>query len=174
MISPADPRRAEALCERIVAIAVSKQERRLRAECEDGALVEMVVALGREATGPKLRMGDLRTPEGVYRIGAARPSRFHRFIPFDYPSLSDADIALREGRLSKADHRRIADAHAHGEPPPADTALGGFLGLHGEGVRWRGDSQLLNWTLGCIGLSDADVDFIAARIAAGTPLSILP
>src|SRR5262245_49789715 len=72
------PRVAEpAACERIVAIAVSKRERRLRARCEGGAQVEMVVALGRGAAGPKLRTGDSRTPEGQYRIGGARPSRFH-------------------------------------------------------------------------------------------------
>jgi murein L,D-transpeptidase YafK len=163
-----------AVCERILAIAVSKRDRRLRAACEGGAQVEMVVALGRGAAGPKLHTGDSRTPEGQYRIGAARPSRFHQFIPFDYPSLSDAETARAQGRLSDADYRRIAAAHEHGESPPADTALGGFLGLHGEGERWRGDSRLLDWTLGCIALSDADVDFIAARSAEGTPLSIVP
>jgi murein L,D-transpeptidase YafK len=169
------PRVAEpSVCERIVAIAVSKRERRLRAQCEGGGLIEMAVALGRGAAGPKLHMGDSRTPEGHYRIGAARPSRFHQFIPFDYPSLSDAETAHVDGRLSDADYRRIAAAHEHGQAPPADTALGGFLGIHGEGEGWRGDSRLLDWTLGCIGLSDADVDFIAARSAAGTPLAILP
>jgi len=173
-LEPSPRAEAPAVCEQIVAIEVSKREHRLRAECQGGALVEMMVALGRGAAGPKLRVGDSRTPEGRYRIGAARPSRFHRFIPLDYPSLSDAETALVEGRLSDADYRRIAAAHAQGQPPPADTALGGYLGLHGEGNRWRGDSRLIDWTLGCIGLSDADVDFIASRCAVGTPVSIFP
>jgi murein L,D-transpeptidase YafK len=177
VMPPAPPPRvgAPAACERIVAIAVSKRERRLRAECEGGALVEMVVALGRGAAGPKLRVGDSRTPEGRYRIsGPPRQSRFHQFIPIDYPSLSDAEIAHSEGRLSDADYRRIAAAHAQGQPPPADTALGGYVGLHGEGKRWHGDTRLIDWTLGCIGLADADVDFIAARLDVGTPVSIVP
>jgi len=162
-------------CERIVAISVSKRERRLRVQCEGGSLVEMAVALGRGEGGPKRQMGDARTPEGHYRLsGPARASRFHRFIPFDYPSVSDAATAHTEGRLADGDYRRIEAAHANGEVPPADTALGGHLGIHGEGERWRGDSRLLDWTLGCIGLADADVDFIAARSAVGTPVEIFP
>jgi murein L,D-transpeptidase YafK len=162
-------------CERIVSISVSKHDRRLRVYCEDGTRVEMVVALGRGTGGAKREMGDARTPEGHYRFsGPARASRFHRFIPFDYPSLSDAESARIQGRLDDGGYRRIAAAYARGEAPPADTVLGGQLGIHGEGERWRGDSRLLDWTLGCIGLADADVDFIAARSAIGTPVWIGP
>jgi murein L,D-transpeptidase YafK len=162
-------------CERIVAIDVSKRERRLRAHCEGGGIVEMPVALGRESVGPKRRTGDERTPEGSYRIsGAPRPSRFHRFVPIDYPSLADAAIARAEGRLSERDYRRIAAAHELGKPPPPDTALGGHLGLHGEGERWRGDSPYLDWTNGCIGLADSDIDFIAAHTSVGTLVVISP
>jgi len=167
---------APAACDRIVAIEVSKRERRLRARCEGGGVVEMPVALGRESDGPKREEGDSRTPEGHYRIsGPPRPSRrFHRFVPIDYPSLADAATARAEGRLSEAEYREIAAAHGLGEPPPANTALGGYLGFHGEGKRWRGDSRFLDWTYGCIGLPDADVDFIADRSAVGTPVSIEP
>src|SRR5436190_1353279 len=107
--APPPELRAPAPCERIVAIAVSKHERRLRASCEGGAVVELQVALGRENGGPKRHAGDSRTPEGRYRIsGPPRPSRFHRFIPIDYPSMADAATARAEGRLSEADYRRIA------------------------------------------------------------------
>jgi len=170
------PALAPAPCERILAIEVSKRERRLRARCAGGGVVEMPIALGRESDGPKREAGDWRTPEGNYRIsGSPRPSRrFHRFVPIDYPSLADAATARAEGRLSEPDYYRIAAAHGLGEPPPANTALGGDLGFHGEGKRWRGDSRFLDWTFGCIGLADADVDFIADRSALGTPVSIEP
>ena len=36
-----------------------------------------------------------------------------------------------------------------------------------------GESHDLDWTFGCIALSDADLDFLIARAPAGTPLSIL-
>ncbi|TMA35739.1 MAG: murein L,D-transpeptidase, partial [Deltaproteobacteria bacterium] len=72
------------------------------------------------------------------------------------------------------DYHRIATAHARGEPPPSDTALGGSLGFHGEGDRWRGDTRYFDWTYGCIGLADADVDFLARRSEVGTPVVIEP
>ncbi|HKA13741.1 MAG TPA: L,D-transpeptidase [Myxococcota bacterium] len=162
-------------CERIVAIEVHKSERRLIAHCEGGDVVQLPVAVGRANVGPKRDAGDSRTPEGHYRVsGPAHESRFHRFVPIDYPSLADAEVGLADGRLSEADYRRIADAHARGETPPPDTALGGALGFHGEGARWAGDSQFFDWTYGCIALADRDVDFIAARVEVGTPVVIEP
>ncbi len=152
-----------------------KSERRLHARCERGAVVTLPVALGRDPDGPKRRAGDLRTPEGRYRItGPARPSRFHRFIPIDYPSRADAETAYSEGRLSETDYLRIARAHLDGLSPPQDTPLGSRLGFHGEGSRWRGESEHLDWTTGCVALRDGDVDFLAERVAPGTPVEIRP
>lgn len=135
----------------------------------------MTAALGREPLGPKLAGGDLRTPEGRYRIsGGPEPSRFHAFVPIDYPSVADADRALAEGRIDARDHARIVAAHDRGVTPPEDTPLGGGIGLHGEGARWAGDSQHLDWTLGCIAVTDADLDFLIAHIEPGVPVDILP
>jgi len=153
---------------------VHKGERRLWARCEGGAVVELRVALGRAPEGAKRDVGDQRTPEGVYRVaGRARPSRFHRFVPIDYPSEADADRALAEGRLSRSDHERIVAAHGKHVLPPHDTPLGGQLGFHGEGTRWRGESEALDWTEGCIALADSDLDFLIARVRIGTPVTIL-
>jgi murein L,D-transpeptidase YafK len=162
-------------CHRILGIEVSRSARRLRARCEGGMRVEMTVALGRTADGPKRISGDERTPEGDYRVsGAPRRSRFHLFIPIDYPSVADADRALADGRLSKAEYVRIYAAHAAGDPPPGNSALGGALGLHGEGKRWRGDSEHLDWTKGCIAVTDAEIAFLAERVELGTPVRIGP
>jgi hypothetical protein len=162
-------------CERVVRIEVDKGARLLRAFCEQGALVTLPVALGREPVGPKRSSGDQRTPEGFYRVSAAATaSRFHLFLPIDYPSRDDADAALAEGRLSPPDHARILRAHELGRTPPADTPLGGLVGFHGEGARWAGDSRHLDWTYGCIALDDADIDFLAQRVPPGTPVLIKP
>jgi murein L,D-transpeptidase YafK len=137
--------------------------------------VSFTVALGRAPFGPKQGRGDLRTPEGLYHVsGAARRSRFHRFLPIDYPSLADAERARAEGRLAGRDLERIAAAHARGQTPPADTPLGGDLGFHGEGERWRGDSEHLDWTYGCLAMTDERIEFLAARVRRGTPVRILP
>lgn len=173
--TPAPPPPEPPPCLRIERIEVSKSERRLRAHCERGRVVELVIALGRDPEGPKLRAGDTRTPEGRYRIsGPAQSSRFHLFLPIDYPSVADAEAARAEDRISEGGYRRILAAHARGDAPPGDTALGGELGFHGEGRRWRGDSPHLDWTYGCIGLSDEDIDFLAERVEVGTPVWIEP
>lgn len=162
-------------CLHIARLVAHKAERRLEIQCEGGFVFSVPAAFGRGEVGAKRSAGDQRTPEGEYRIsGPARASRFHRFIPIDYPSRADADAALAEERLSPAEHARIVGAHERGALPPQDTALGGDLGLHGEGARWRGETQALDWTNGCVALSDRDIEFVAERVAEGTPLTILP
>ena len=166
---------APAPCEQVVNIDVWKNERVMIVSCAGGTELRWTAAMGREPLGAKSAIGDLRTPEGHYRIiGGLGPSRFHGFIPIDYPSLEDADRALLEGRLSDTDHARIAAAHQQGEIPPADTPIGGDIGIHGEGPRWRGDSEFLDWTYGCIAISDAQLEFLAERVAVGVPVEIHP
>lgn len=162
-------------CEQILWIEIQKSARRLDASCLGGGRASFTVALGRQPVGPKRSKGDHRTPEGRYHVvGRARPSRFHRFLAIDYPSRADAERARDEGRLSESEFRRIAAAHGAGLPPPADTVLGGLVGFHGEGARWRGDSAHLDWTDGCLAMTDDAIDFLAARTAPGTPVRILP
>jgi murein L,D-transpeptidase YafK len=162
-------------CAQIARIEVEKSKRRLRAYCEGGAVVEMTAAVGRENEGTKLFAGDQRTPEGEYRVSEpARQSRFHLFLPIDYPSRADAQWGYVQGRISARDYQRIVAAHDRGRPPPGDTALGGEIGLHGEGVRWRGDTQHIDWTMGCIGLTDADISFLVEHTEVGTRVLILP
>lgn len=166
---------AAPVCLQIIGIEVWKRERMLRAYCKRGGVVTMTVAIGRDEIGPKLRSGDHRTPEGKYRIsGPPRQGRFHLFVPIDYPSEEDARAARAEGRISEVDYDRIIDAHDAGMPPPYDTALGGDLGFHGEGERWEGDSEHLDWTYGCVALTDDEIDFLASRTASGVTVWIHP
>lgn len=160
-------------CEHIVSIEIHKRERKLVARCARGARVVLPIALGRDPEGTKRTGGDWRTPEGLYHIVSDTPSRFHRFLLLDYPSVEDAEDAYLDGRISGRDYRRIAQAHEHGKLPPQHTPLGGGIGLHGEGPDWQGYSHLLDWTYGCIALSDADIDFLAERVAEGTPVRIM-
>jgi murein L,D-transpeptidase YafK len=169
------PAPAPTPCLRIGRLVAHKEERLLEIQCEGGFVFSVPAAFGRGDPGAKREAGDQRTPEGEYRIsGTARASRFHRFVPIDYPSVADADAAFADGRISGADHARIVSAHGRGEMPPQDTALGGLLGLHGEGARWRGETRALDWTDGCIGLADRDVEFVAEHAAVGTPVEIRP
>ncbi len=163
-------------CPRILEVEVRKSERALLARCADGRELRVAAALGREPRGPKVRQGDMRTPEGRYRVaGPARASRYHLFVPIDYPSAADAERALGEGLITERERDAIVEARIEERLPPQHTRLGGHLGLHGEGERWQGDSQSgLNWTYGCVGMADEDIEFLAPRLAPGTPVTILP
>lgn len=160
-------------CEQIERIVVRKSARVLVVTCTGGAERQLAVALAR-ASGAKQLAGDQSMPEGDYRVvGPARPSRFHRFLPIDYPAPADAARALADGRLSQEDHDAIVAAHRAGRLPPQETPLGGHLGLHGEGSRWQGDLEL-DWTEGCIAVSDSDIDWLSQRAPPGTPVRIEP
>lgn len=167
-----DPNRR---CRSILAIEVRKSERALVAQCADGEPIRFRAALGREPRGPKERRGDMKTPEGMYRVaGPPRASRYHIFLPIDYPGESDAERALRLGLINAVERDEIVSAQSAARLPPQDTRLGGNLGIHGEGPRWQGDSAGLNWTYGCVGLADHDIEFLATRVSTGTPVIILP
>ncbi len=169
------PPPAPAPCLRIERIEVHKARRRLVAHCGGEVRVELPVALGRIPRGAKQRAEDRRTPEGRYRVvERPRPSRFHIFIPIDYPSIHDAQRGLDAGEISPEIYERVRRAEQQGKLPPQDTILGGAIGLHGEGVKWRGESGRSDWTLGCIALTDRDIEFIAERVEIGTEVRIEP
>ncbi len=160
-------------CKRAERIDVSKSQRSLTVWCVGGGTLTFPIALSRER-GPKREVGDERMPEGAYRIaGPPRKSRFHVFIPIDYPSRADADRGLKAGLITKEVHAAIASAHRDGRLPPQDTALGGVLGIHGEGARWRGDLAV-NWTEGCIALTDPAITQLSRLTRRGTPVQITP
>lgn len=163
-------------CSLISKIEIWKKYRALVAHCVHGGGVAMRVALGREEDGPKRAGRDNRTPEGYYHVAgpARRSQKFHLFLPIDYPSRADAELGLALGTIDEPTYEQIVDALEDGRVPPQNTALGGHVGFHGEGERWKGDSVNLNWTYGCIALDDDQIEFLAERAPAGTPVIIRP
>lgn len=163
-------------CSAISKIEIWKKYRALVAHCTHGGGVAMRVALGREEDGPKRAGRDNRTPEGYYHVAgpARRSQKFHLFLPIDYPSRADAELGLALGTIDEPTYEQIVDALEDGRVPPQNTPLGGHVGFHGEGERWKGDSVNLNWTYGCIALDDDQIEFLAERAPAGTPVIIRP
>ncbi len=163
-------------CALIERIEIWKGRRTMIARCTNGSGLALSVGLGRENDGPKRVGSDNRTPEGYYHVAAqATPSnKFHLFIPIDYPSRADAERALGHGTISERDYEAILDAVEAGRLPPQTTPLGGHLGFHGEGDRWRGDSPNLDWTYGCIAVADEQIEFLAEHAPPGTPVIIHP
>jgi murein L,D-transpeptidase YafK len=113
------------------------------------------VALGQGGLAPKQREGDARTPEGHYTIDAKyEHSAYHKAMHVSYP---DAE-----------DRKRAARMHL----PP-----GGAIMIHGlpNGKGWVGARhRLYDWTLGCIALTDEEIDEIWPLVPVGTPVEIRP
>jgi murein L,D-transpeptidase YafK len=157
-------------------ILIKRSEKRLIIQKDGEVLRSFHVALGSGGSKPKLKSGDRLTPTGKYHIVQVRDSdRFHMFIQLDYPSVRDAMNALKEERISKADYRRILDAHIYGNLPPQNTPLGGAIGIHGIGLETKDKleiHQIADWTKGCIALRNNEIEQLTHYITKGTQVTI--
>lgn len=136
-------------------VLILKGERALVLLRDGKPLKRYRVALGRDPRGPKQRQGDSRTPEGLYRIDARNAaSRFHLALHISYPGAADRRRARQEG-----------------------IAPGGDIMIHGmrNGWGWIGPlHRLIDWTDGCIAVTDREMDEIWRAVPAGTPVEIRP
>jgi murein L,D-transpeptidase YafK len=117
------------------------------------------VAIGPGGAGPKHREGDRVTPVGRYHVVQRGPSsRFHVFMLVDYPNADD--------------RARFVRMKAAGELPP-DARIGGDVGIHGGNPNeWALVDGARDWTLGCIAVTDAEIERVAAMVANGTVVDI--
>jgi L,D-peptidoglycan transpeptidase YkuD (ErfK/YbiS/YcfS/YnhG family) len=111
--------------------------------------------LGRNSLQPKRHAGDKATPEGRYHITAKKQNGatvYYRALMLDYPNAED--------------RARFAKARRDGRVPEG-TGPGLNIEIHGHGGRHE------DWTLGCVALADADIDAVFAKVADGTPVTIV-
>jgi murein L,D-transpeptidase YafK len=131
------------------------------------------IAVGRYGTSLDKQRGDNTTPLGRFHVAwIQRDSGFHRFIGLDYPDVERAEKAYREGVISQRERQAIIVAHRRGKRPPQDTALGGQIGIHGLG---QADPQLhesMNWTRGCVAVTDRQVDALLPWVRVGMTVEI--
>lgn len=127
------------------------------------------IAIGRYGATRDKRRLDGRTPLGEFRISRINDkSPFRRFFGFDYPRLEQAERALQAGDLDPSAYIAIREAVRNRRPPPQNTVLGGYLGIHGIGA---GDPEVhenYNWTNGCIALTNGQIDRLAGWVRIGT------
>jgi murein L,D-transpeptidase YafK len=136
-------------------ILVVKSERKLMLLHQGAVLKSFWIALGRHPEGQKTAAGDGKTPEGLYRIdGRNADSYFHRSLHISYPNEADRDRARRLNAQPGGGIR------IHGLPP-------GY-GPTGPGER------MIDWTDGCIAVTNADIEEIWARVPVGTVVEIRP
>ena len=128
--------------------------------------------------GDKRIAGDRRTPEGDFYICTKNHSkRFYKFMGLSYPGEKHAENGLRSKLISTKEYALIKKAIEERQPPPWDTRLGGAVGIHGvnpDGRMSPVDILAMNWTDGCIALSNSDIDELFSLVSIGTPVTILP
>jgi len=117
------------------------------------ALKTYKVALGRGSGAAKQREGDHETPEGFYTIDNRNAhSRFHRALHISYPNSEDKRRAQQEG-----------------------VVPGSLIMIHGiqNGLGWIGSlQQKIDWTDGCIAVTDPEIEEIWDLVPLGTPVEI--
>jgi murein L,D-transpeptidase YafK len=113
------------------------------------------VALSRDPVGPKERAGDHKVPEGNYIVDAKNPhSRFHLALHVSYPNAADRERARNLG-----------------------VNPGGNIEIHGlpDKYAWLGSVQhYVDWTDGCIAVTDSEIEQIYPLVPVGTRVEIRP
>jgi murein L,D-transpeptidase YafK len=125
-------------------------------------------SIGRGGTTRSKIRDDEKTPLGEYHVSRiSYDSRFYLFIGLDYPSLAQAERALKAGIIGQNHYSAIRQALEQNQEPPQLTPLGGNIGIHGIG---KGDKQIhdsVNWTSGCIALTDRQMDDLETWVFIG-------
>lgn len=134
-------------------IVVEKSARLMRLVQGDRTVREYRIALGFAPVGDKLRQGDGRTPEGVFRIDRRNDrSAYHLSLGLDYPQAADRERARKGG------YDPGGDIMIHGQP----NSLPDEMVLTGD------------WTAGCIALSNAEMREVWSVTDAETLVEIRP
>lgn len=136
-------------------ILVLKSKRTMTLLSGDKVLKTYQIALGGTPLGPKERQGDHKTPEGSYIIDSRNAhSQFHLALHVSYPNAEDR-----------------ARAHKSGVDP------GGAIMIHGlpAGYGWLGaNHRRVDWTDGCIAVSNEEIEEIWKLVPIGARVEIKP
>jgi hypothetical protein len=158
-------------------LLVNKAQRRLELWVRGRMVKAYRVQLGWNPYGPKVRQGDLRTPEGKYFICAHTPSEYSLALWISYPDTDDARRGLEGGLITANEFDAIRAALKDGKCPPQHTKLGGEILIHGQLQAGDIDPESLreyqDWTNGCIALFNPDIRELYEYVPDGTPITIV-
>jgi murein L,D-transpeptidase YafK len=136
-------------------ILILKKEHRMELLSGGKVIRTYKVALGSGGLAAKEREGDARTPEGRYVIDSRNStSHYHLALHISYPNAEDRNRAARMG-----------------------VSPGGAVMIHGlpKGQEWVGKAHVLyDWTLGCVAVTNEEIDEIWKLVPDGTPVEIRP
>jgi len=136
-------------------IVVEKSARRLSIFRDGNQIKTYRIALGRNPVDAKREEGDMKTPEGIYKIDGRNPrSSFHLALHVSYPSEEDAERAAARG-----------------------VSAGFDIMIHGiqNGRGWIGAFHRWNdWTAGCIAVTDEEIEELWRVTPDGATIEIRP
>ncbi|MGF1603635.1 MAG: murein L,D-transpeptidase family protein [Thermosynechococcaceae cyanobacterium] len=144
-----------------ISILIEKAKYRLTVYYDRKPIKSYPMVLGSAPTGDKLREGDRKTPEGIFKIRDLYPHEsWSKFLWLDYPTEVSWRKHLEAKRSGKLD---------------LSATIGGEVGIHGvpEGNDGWIDTRQ-NWTWGCPSLKNKDIDELYSVVQVGTVVEILP
>ena len=141
--------------DKIDLIIVYKAKRELLAYSNGQLLKTYKISLGKNPIGDKEFEGDNKTPEGIYLINAKnKNSVCWKNLGISYPNQEDIEYSKKLGKPTGGDIK------IHG-------LVNGF-GFIGKFHRWR------DWTAGCIGITNKEVEELFNSVEIGTKIEIRP
>ncbi len=136
-------------------LIVLKSKRKLTVFSNGEKLKTYTISLGRQPKGKKQFEGDRKTPEGTYFIDSKNPkSKYHLNLGISYPNKSDISYATQQ-----------------------EKSPGGLIKIHGirNGFGFIGKfHRFFDWTLGCIALTNQEVEELYYNVRIGTEIEIKP
>jgi murein L,D-transpeptidase YafK len=140
---------------KITKLIVLKSEHVLLAYSSDEIIKTYHVSIGRNSSGHKISRGDKRTPEGIYTIDQRNSqSGYHKNLGVSYPNDNDRQAAKKK-----------------------NLDPGGDIKIHGMKNGWGFIGKFhkfVDWTAGCIAVTDDEMDELYERVEIGTPIIIKP
>jgi murein L,D-transpeptidase YafK len=136
-------------------IVVNKSKREMMLLHAGTVIHRYRIGLGQAPVGPKEMQGDSKTPEGLYTISGRNPaSAYHLSLRISYPNTADIERARKAG-----------------------VDPGGDIMIHGlpNGERKSAKhAPMTDWTVGCIAVTDEEIEEIWRLVPDGTPIQINP
>lgn len=129
------------------------------------------IMLGRSPYGPKIKRGDNKTPEGIYKIDwRNKKSKYHLSLHINYPNALDKKRSRALG-VDPGDNIFI-----HGMPTHLGTITDIFnsLGIESGTDMVNYALSFMDWTRGCIALVNSDIEEIWNLTPNGTRVVIYP
>ncbi len=115
---------------------------------------EFTAELGPHWIGTKQYRGDKATPEGKYHVTKKKANphtKYYKALLINYPN--DEDKARYESNVRKGNIPR--------------RGIGNLIEIHGDGGKG------INWTDGCVALTNSDMDKLYGLVGVGTPVTIV-